>query len=108
MKRLGYTKHVAQGSDWRALTTQIMGAGIHRHPISTCGGHQGKPSATYRNPRRLLICSWEQRAKPKHRRVRARIDHALVVAYGRKKSCLKTALRWKAKQLDVNATDLPG
>jgi hypothetical protein len=26
MKRLGYTKYVAQGGDWGALITQLMGA----------------------------------------------------------------------------------
>ena len=47
MKRLGYTKFVAQGGDWGALVTDLMGAagrpGIDRHPLQ----HARRRSARY-------------------------------------------------------------
>ena len=46
MKRLGYTRFVAQGGDWGAAVTQTMGiqarAGAARHPLQHAGHRAGR------------------------------------------------------------------
>ena len=60
MKRLGYTRFVAQGGDWGAAVTQAMGmpgrSGAARHPLQHAGHragrdrHGGSSAATRRRP----------------------------------------------------------
>ena len=49
MKRLGYTRYVAQGGDWGAQITDVMGA---RHLAGLLGIHTNMPGPGRRLRRR--------------------------------------------------------
>ena len=85
MKRLGYTKYVAQGGDWGALITQLMGAqaapgllGIHTnmpgafHPTSTRRLSRARRPHPVSQPtngmRTISWCSSTRKAWPTPRR----------------------------------------